>query len=106
MSHLRTGAPLTDRQREVLAAVAALMLGGGVPSMREVCSRLGISSTNGLADHYRSLIAKGVLERDPLKSRAMRVTDAGWRVLGLGVCSHCAGTGRVDARRERAQGAA
>lgn len=65
--------------------------------MREVARQSGISSTNGINDHYRYLIAKGVLERDPLKSRAVRVTDAGWRALGMGVCSHCAGIGKVSA---------
>lgn len=88
---------LTDRQREVLAFVAARSRGVGAPSMREVARHFGFASLNGINDFYEALIRKGVLARDALKSRAVRVTEAGWRALGFASCSHCSGSGRVSA---------
>lgn len=89
-----TGA--TEAQLRVLGIVFAhAAVRGGAPSMREVGRALGIRSTNGVNDHYVALIRKGLLERDPLKSRAVRVTNAGLRALGVRVCRHCGGTGRA-----------
>lgn len=76
------------------------LVGVVAPSMREVGRALGIGSTNAVNDHYEALIRKGLLARDPLKSRAVRPTVAGLRELGLGVCSHCAGTGLDQTRGE------
>jgi hypothetical protein len=47
-------------------------------------------------DHYIRLERKGLLERDPLKSRAVRVTEAGLAALGITVCRHCGGSGRTS----------
>ena len=40
--------------------------------MREIGSHFGIRSTNGVNDHLRALEKKGYLQREDLKSRALR----------------------------------
>jgi repressor LexA len=50
---------------------------GYPPTLREIGERLGIRSTNGVNDHLVALAKKGYLERQDLKSRALRVMTAG-----------------------------
>jgi len=40
--------------------------------LREIGSHFGIRSTNGVNDHLRALEKKGYLQREDLKSRALR----------------------------------
>lgn len=52
--------PLTDSQHAVLAAMARLYLATGrMPTYRETCDALGISSPNGLLAHLQALERKG-----------------------------------------------
>ena len=48
--------------------------GGYPPTLREIGSRMGIRSTNGVNDHLRALERKGYLTREDMKSRALRPT--------------------------------
>jgi repressor LexA len=65
--------PLTDRQREVLEFISwSIRDRGYPPTLREIGMRLGIRSTNGVNDHLKALEKKGYLEREDLKSRALR----------------------------------
>lgn len=87
----------TDRQREVLAFLADYVRErGGAPSMREIGSAFGITSTNGVNDHLIALERKGLIDRDPLVSRGLRVTASGFVALGVSPCRHCGGTGRAS----------
>jgi repressor LexA len=53
---------LTDRQRSVLEAILdEVGASGTTPTIRELGARLGIRSTNGVADHLRALQRKGWL---------------------------------------------
>ncbi len=45
---------------------------GYPPTMREIGEHMGIRSTNGVNDHLKALEKKGYLEREDLKSRALR----------------------------------
>ena len=64
---------LTDRQREVLDFISgSINKCGYPPTLREIGSHFGIRSTNGVNDHLRALEKKGYLQREDLKSRALR----------------------------------
>ena len=64
---------LTDRQREVLEFItSSIRRRGYPPTLREIGTHFGIRSTNGVNDHLRALEKKGYLQREDLKSRALR----------------------------------
>jgi repressor LexA len=65
--------PLTDRQKEVLEFIGkSIERNGYPPTLREIGEHMGIRSTNGVNDHLKALEKKGYLEREDLKSRALR----------------------------------
>src|SRR6476620_614219 len=65
--------PLTDRQRAVLEYISqSIERRGYPPTLREIGEHMGIRSTNGVNDHLKALEKKGYLEREDLKSRALR----------------------------------
>ena len=64
---------LTDRQREILEFITqSIRERGYPPTLREIGVHFGIKSTNGVNDHLRALEKKGYLQREDLKSRALR----------------------------------
>jgi repressor LexA len=64
---------LTDRQREILDFITqSIRERGYPPTLREIGVHFGIKSTNGVNDHLRALEKKGYLQREDLKSRALR----------------------------------
>jgi repressor LexA len=64
---------LTDRQRQVLEFIQARIEEWGYPpTIREIGKHLGIKSTNGVADHLKSLKRKGYLTQEGMKSRTLR----------------------------------
>src|ERR1700692_1814857 len=64
---------LTDRQRAVLDFIShSIDARGFPPTLREIGEHMGIRSTNGVNDHLKALEKKGYLEREDLKSRALR----------------------------------
>lgn len=84
----RPGAPIdsppTARQREVLRAIVALEgLHRYPPTVRDLCARLGIASTNGVQDHLALLERRGLITRDEMVARSLRLTAKGRRELGL-----------------------
>jgi repressor LexA len=75
---------LTDRQREILEFITHSIGDRGYPpTLREIGTHFGIRSTNGVNDHLRALEKKGYLQREDLKSRALRpVTIPGATPIG------------------------
>jgi repressor LexA len=68
---------LTDRQREILDFITRSITSSGYPpTLREIGTHFGIRSTNGVNDHLRALEKKGYLQREDLKSRALRPVTA------------------------------
>src|SRR6516164_4992865 len=68
---------LTDRQREILEFISqSIRERGYPPTLREIGVHFGIRSTNGVNDHLRALEKKGHLQREDLKSRALRPVGA------------------------------
>lgn len=64
--------PLTLRQRTVLEFIEKFTLRyGNSPTIREIGSDLGISSTNGVRSHLDALIKKGYLKKTGLISRGL-----------------------------------
>lgn len=64
---------LTERQRQVLTFIEEWTKTKGYPpTFREIGEKMGIRSTNGVSDHLKALEKKGYLQRDDLKSRALR----------------------------------
>jgi repressor LexA len=67
---------LTDRQKEILAYInQSIAERGFPPTLREIGRQFGIKSTNGVNDHLRALEKKGYLQREDMKSRALRPVD-------------------------------
>ena len=72
-----TRGTLTDRQREILDFITqSIRERGYPPTLREIGLHFGIKSTNGVNDHLRALEKKGYLQREDLKSRALRPVGA------------------------------
>ena len=72
----------TSRQLAILAYIARhTKVQGWPPSIRDIGRAFEISSTNGVNDHLRSLIRRGLLEKAQLLSRALRVTKKGMSIL-------------------------
>ena len=71
---------LTDRQRDILEFITqSINQRGYPPTLREIGTHFGIRSTNGVNDHLRALEKKGYLQREDLKSRALRPVSASGR---------------------------
>jgi repressor LexA len=69
---------LTDRQKAVLDFISrSIERRGYPPTLREIGEHMGIRSTNGVNDHLKALEKKGYLEREDLKSRALRPITPG-----------------------------
>jgi repressor LexA len=84
---------LTDRQQAILDFITqSIEERGYPPTLREIGEHFGIRSTNGVNDHLRALEKKGHLQREDLKSRALRPTAA------PGSSSGALGAGRGDPR--------
>lgn len=65
----------TKRQQAVLNCIEDSILAKGYgPTVREVCQSLGLSSPSTVHVHLKALEEKGLIKRDPLKSRSISLT--------------------------------
>ena len=66
---------VTKRQRAVLDCIEECIREKGYgPTVREVCQSLGLSSPSTVHVHLKALEEKGLIKRDPLKSRSITLT--------------------------------
>lgn len=66
--------PLTEIERKILDfMVQYLRANTYQPSIREIGERFGIKSTKTVSEHLQALADKGRLERDPSRSRGVRI---------------------------------
>ena len=66
---------VTKRQQAVLDCIEACIREKGYgPTVREVCQSLGLSSPSTVHVHPKALEEKGLIKRDPLKSRSISLT--------------------------------
>ena len=86
---------LTDRQKEILAFInQSISERGYPPTLREIGRQFGIRSTNGVNDHLRALEKKGYLQREDMKSRALRPIDAQGNSVQSGQIAQAQASGR------------
>ncbi len=65
---------LTDRQRMILEYIEQMITGRGVsPTIREIGSKFGIKSTNGVRLHINALIKKGYLKKNEYLARGLEL---------------------------------
>lgn len=68
---------VTKRQQAVLDSIEKCIREKGYgPTVREVCIDLGLSSPSTVHVHLKALEDKGLITRDPLKSRSIALTYA------------------------------
>ena len=66
---------VTKRQQAVLDCIEACIQEKGYgPTVREICQSLGLSSPSTVQVHLKALEEKGLIKRDPLKSRSITLT--------------------------------
>lgn len=56
---------------------------GYPPTVREICSAVGLSSTSTVHGHITRLIEQGFLRKDSTKPRALEITPKGLDLLGV-----------------------
>ena len=65
---------LTERQRNVYKFIREKIRGRGYgPTVREIATRFGIRSPNGVVCHLKALEKKGFIKREPNMSRAIQL---------------------------------
>ena len=70
------GEKLTKRQQAVLDSIERIVKEKGYgPTVREICSDLGLSSPSTVHVHLKTLEQKGYIVRDPLKSRSIMLAS-------------------------------
>lgn len=68
---------VTKRQQAVLDCIEHFIEAHGYgPTVREVCQDLGLSSPSTVHVHLKALEDKGLIKRDPLKSRSITLADS------------------------------
>jgi repressor LexA len=68
------GPQLTDKQRSIFEFIEqSITLRGISPTIREIGSKFGISSTNGVRTHLAALIKKGYLKKSRFLSRSLEL---------------------------------
>lgn len=66
--------PLTDLEQQILEYMVEFLRANTYqPSIRDIAQRFGIKSTKTASEHLQSLADKGYLERDPSRSRGVRI---------------------------------
>jgi len=71
---------LTRRQREIYDYLGAFIEENGyAPSLEEIAAHFGLSSVATVHEHLENLEEKGVVRRDPNRSRAIELTEASGR---------------------------
>ena len=69
---------LTHRQASILSCIQAYSRQNGFsPTVREICTELGLASPSGVHRVLQALINKGLLLSDSTKNRSLRLTEAG-----------------------------
>lgn len=67
---------LIGKQKDILDYIKKQTTGKGYPpSVREICSALGIKSTSTVHAHLEKLQKNGYIRRDPTKPRAIEILD-------------------------------
>jgi repressor LexA len=69
-------AALKERERKILEFMKSeIKQKGYPPTVREICSALGIKSTSTVHKDIESLVKNGCIKKDPSKPRALNIID-------------------------------
>ncbi|MBQ8551840.1 MAG: transcriptional repressor LexA [Clostridia bacterium] len=69
---------LTEREREIYDFILnAIKNEGYAPSVRDICNALNMKSTSTVHTYLARLEEKGMIQKDPGKSRTLRVDNGG-----------------------------
>lgn len=75
---------LTPRELEALRIISDhTSVNGFPPSIRELCTEMGIRSTNGVAEKLQRLTEKGYLTKSATTARSFRLTAVARSRLGV-----------------------
>ena len=75
---------LTKRQKDILDFITCTLDKNGYPpTLREICKKFSIVSTNGARYHLYRLKELGYLEVEPNKSRGMKLVNESPRMMNL-----------------------
>jgi len=89
---------LTVRQREVFDFVRDKIENRGYgPTVREIGEYFDIASPNGVMCHLKALEKKGLITREPNRSRAIQLTDAVLEEDGMPLVGQIAAGGLTEA---------
>lgn len=67
---------ISDKQQEILEYMKEQILAKGYPpSVREICTAVGLKSTSSVHSHLETLEKNGYIRRDPTKPRAIEIVD-------------------------------
>ena len=67
---------ITPKQQEILEFMKSQILSKGYPpSVREICTAVGLKSTSSVHAHLETLEKNGYIRRDPSKPRAIEIVD-------------------------------
>src|SRR5687768_3613055 len=90
--------PLSSLERRILDFIVEYLRRNTYqPSIREIARRFGIKSTKTVSEYLQSLADKGWIERDPSRSRGVRVIGLDMQALTVTVphYDHLDGNGDV-----------
>ncbi len=96
---------ITEIERKILDfMVHYLRTNTYQPSIREIGERFGIKSTKTVSEHLQALADKGFLERDPSRSRGVKILGVDLSAQTVSVpCYHELPQDRVGLRIEQAE---
>ena len=96
---------ITEIERKILDfMVRYLRTNTYQPSIREIGERFGIKSTKTVSEHLQALADKGFLERDPSRSRGVKILGVDLSAQTISVpCYHDLPQDRSGLRTERAE---
>lgn len=100
---------LTERQRQIVAAIDLFTLIQGIPpTFSDLGEAVGLLNPNAVAGHLKRLREKGVVTWNPSAARTLRTTERvkGLHVLGVVGQGGVVTFGRVAGRRRGAQDSA
>ena len=67
---------ISAKQEEILEYLKEVILKKGYPpSVREICTAVGLSSTSSVFNHLEKLEKNGYIRRDPAKPRCIEIVD-------------------------------
>lgn len=69
---------LTSRQAQILIFIQEKVIENGFPpTVREICKATGLASSSTVHGHLIHLEEKGYIQRDPSKSRTIKILKGG-----------------------------